>query len=251
MAEDIKYKLKYDDLKRRFRDIEEENDMLQHKLSRAKKNIKRFQIEKVILLERLNKSSYAVNDDNNNNNASYDSMDSEQEITPNDYEMHIRVDRMVTNKAPRKKRDPNAPKGPGNVFFLFCRLERDKIKDEYPDENIGDVTRLLGVKWKGLSKEGKQVYYDIFKKEMKEYEIAMKSYKTQDHMDKPIERVYESTPSASTVISLSLPNIHVNNQSHPNKQREDGHYHTEDEHDQNHPIKYHSYTMKNSISQFS
>lgn len=60
-------------------------------------------------------------------------------------------------KPPKKKKDPNAPKGPGNVFFLFCRLQRDKIKVENPEENIGDVTKLLGLKWKALPKEEKQV----------------------------------------------------------------------------------------------
>jgi hypothetical protein len=60
-------------------------------------------------------------------------------------------------KPQRRKKDPNAPKGPGNVFFLYCRFERDKIKDQYPNENLGDVTKLLGQKWKSLSKEDKQV----------------------------------------------------------------------------------------------
>jgi hypothetical protein len=40
---------------------------------------------------------------------------------------------------------------------LYCRLQRDKIKDENPEENIGDVTKLLGLKWKALPKEEKQV----------------------------------------------------------------------------------------------
>ncbi|EIE91910.1 hypothetical protein RO3G_16621 [Rhizopus delemar RA 99-880] len=78
--------------------------------------------------------------------------------------------------ANKKKRDPNAPKGPGNVFFLYCRMERDNIKDEVPNESLGEVTRLLGQKWKALTKEEKQKYYDIYKKEMEEYESAMKSY---------------------------------------------------------------------------
>jgi hypothetical protein len=60
------------------------------------------------------------------------------------------------DKPQRRKKDPNAPKGPGNVFFLYCRLERDKIKDQYPNENLGDVTKLLGQKWKSLSKDEKQ-----------------------------------------------------------------------------------------------
>jgi hypothetical protein len=57
----------------------------------------------------------------------------------------------------RKRKDPNAPKGPGNVFFLYCRMERDKIKDECQTENLGEVTRILGQKWKSLTKEEKQV----------------------------------------------------------------------------------------------
>jgi hypothetical protein len=64
---------------------------------------------------------------------------------------------LIVNKPQRKKKDPNAPKGPGNVFFLYCRLERDKIKDEHPTENLGEVTRLLGQKWKSLTKEEKSV----------------------------------------------------------------------------------------------
>lgn len=43
------------------------------------------------------------------------------------------------------------------MFFVFCRQERDKIKEENPEESIGDVTRLLGLKWKGLTKEEKMV----------------------------------------------------------------------------------------------
>jgi hypothetical protein len=68
---------------------------------------------------------------------------------------------VINNKAvkpPKKKKDPNAPKGPGNVFFLFCRLQRDKIKDEHPEErSLGEVTKLLSAKWKGLDKEEKKV----------------------------------------------------------------------------------------------
>ncbi|RUS13816.1 hypothetical protein BC937DRAFT_94720, partial [Endogone sp. FLAS-F59071] len=78
--------------------------------------------------------------------------------------------------APRRKKDPNAPKRPGNVFFLYCRLEREKIKDEHPGENLGDLTKLLGQKWKSLSKDEKQKYYDAYKKEQEDWQNAMKTY---------------------------------------------------------------------------
>lgn len=62
---------------------------------------------------------------------------------------------------PKKKKDPNAPKGPGNVFFLYCRFERDKIKDQYPNESLGDITKILAQKWKDLPKDEKQVSAEI------------------------------------------------------------------------------------------
>jgi non-histone protein 10 len=71
---------------------------------------------------------------------------------------------VINNKAvkpPKKKKDPNAPKGPGNVFFLFCRLQRDKIKDEHPEErSLGEVTKLLSAKWKELDKDEKKVTHN-------------------------------------------------------------------------------------------
>ncbi|KAG0240577.1 hypothetical protein BGW41_006838 [Actinomortierella wolfii] len=52
-ADDIKYKRKYRDLKKRIREIEEENDQLNLKLTRARKNIRRLRVERSFLFEKL------------------------------------------------------------------------------------------------------------------------------------------------------------------------------------------------------
>lgn len=57
----------------------------------------------------------------------------------------------------KPKRDPNAPRGPGNVFFIYCRMERDKVKDECQTDNLGEITRILGQRWKNLSADEKKV----------------------------------------------------------------------------------------------
>ncbi|KAI8640392.1 high mobility group box domain-containing protein [Parasitella parasitica] len=157
MAEEIKQRHKIDELKKRFRQVEGENDLLQEKLHRAQKSIKRLRLERSILLERIDKA-------NRHHHKNYKQTEKNNTVT-------------AVIKPPKKKKDPNAPKGPGNVFFLFCRQERDKVKEEFPEESIGDVTKLLGHKWKGLTKEEKLVYHDMFKREMDEYEEAMKTYK--------------------------------------------------------------------------
>ncbi|KAF9290055.1 hypothetical protein BGZ68_008013 [Mortierella alpina] len=55
-AEDIKYRRKYKDLKKRIRDIEDDNDVLNIKLSRARKNIHRLRVER-----RLDQSEHGAN----------------------------------------------------------------------------------------------------------------------------------------------------------------------------------------------
>ncbi|KAI9353989.1 hypothetical protein BD770DRAFT_138502 [Pilaira anomala] len=173
MTEEIKNRIKLDELKKRFRSAEEENDLLQEKLLRAQKSIKRLRLERSLLLDRIDNSPFGVLDDSDTgSDLLLHNELIEKHNTKNSYPTHNNNNNNTTViKPPKKKKDPNAPKGPGNVFFLFCRLQRDKIKDENPEENIGDVTKLLGLKWKGLPKEEKQVYYDTFKKEMEDQSL--------------------------------------------------------------------------------
>ncbi|KAH8830333.1 hypothetical protein DL96DRAFT_1592480 [Flagelloscypha sp. PMI_526] len=52
-AEDLKYQTKYKDLKRKVKDIENDNDKLHFKILQAKRNIQRMKLERAILYERL------------------------------------------------------------------------------------------------------------------------------------------------------------------------------------------------------
>ncbi|KAF1806601.1 hypothetical protein V8B55DRAFT_1592543 [Mucor lusitanicus] len=206
MAEEIKQKLKMDELRKRFREVEGENDLLQEKLNRAHKSIKRLRLERSILLERIDKGFENGSDSDTN----YDSL-SHNDLAINkistQHHNHKQSKQAEKNsstttttiiKPPKKKKDPNAPKGPGNVFFIFCRHERDKIKEENPEESIGDVTRLLGLKWKGLTREEKRVYYDMFKQEMDEYEEAMKVYKNNGGAASVLPLEEDDTPQSQS-----------------------------------------------------
>ncbi|KAI8327920.1 high mobility group box domain-containing protein, partial [Chlamydoabsidia padenii] len=161
MTLDDDHKEKYSKLKKRIRDIERENDFLHVRIHKARKSVRRLRLERTFLLDRIEKISQ------------HDSMDESDEEGHSDQEHAV----LPVKQQNKKKKDPNAPKGPGNVFFLFCRLQRDKIKDEHPEErSLGEVTKLLSAKWKGLDKEEKKVYQDMYQKELEEYEVAMKSY---------------------------------------------------------------------------
>lgn len=188
-VEDPAIKRKYKELKKRIRDIEDDNDTLNVRLTKAKKHINRLRLERSVLLERLERSTDYIDDGSDSNSDISDAggghslladiksrHEPKSASTLNASHDHGPRQKGADSKPARKKKDPNAPKGPGNVFFLYSRMERDKIKDEYPGENQGDLTRILGQKWKNLTKDEKQKYYDIYKKEQEEYEEAMKSY---------------------------------------------------------------------------
>ncbi|KAI8365276.1 uncharacterized protein BYT42DRAFT_589421 [Radiomyces spectabilis] len=206
MIEDVKYRNKYRELKKRIRDIEEENDLLHIRLYKARKNISQLKLERTFLLDRMEKVHGASlpNSDHSDMGSdieTHDGIDLKYHSTKHGDHHRGRIDKMLAGKPPRRKKDPNAPKGPGNVFFLYCRLERDKIKDQYPQENLGEVTKLLGQKWKSLSKEEKQKYYDMYKKEMEEYEEAMKSYTGANGL--PLTDAVNGTEETAEAMTLS------------------------------------------------
>ncbi|KAF9354370.1 hypothetical protein BGX26_007793 [Mortierella sp. AD094] len=77
-ADDIKYKRKYKDLKKRIRDIEEDNDILNIKLSRARKNIHRLRVERSFLFDRLDHSENATHPSTSSSSTSDSDTDDER-----------------------------------------------------------------------------------------------------------------------------------------------------------------------------
>ncbi|SAM00728.1 hypothetical protein [Absidia glauca] len=187
---------KYDQLKKRVLEIEQDNSDIHTKLVRAKKHVKRLRMERLILLEQLDEYYTSHKDQMETSESDDSDASGVGSMAPDARKQHkIKRARHNDKTAPtasgnakhtatksqeptlaRKKKDPNAPKGPGNVFFLYCRMERGNFKDELPTENLGEVTRLLGQKWKAMTDDEKKKYYDIYDKEQEEYQKAMKSY---------------------------------------------------------------------------
>ncbi|ORY99099.1 hypothetical protein BCR43DRAFT_488727 [Syncephalastrum racemosum] len=238
MTEDNKFRSKYKDLKRRIRDIEEENDTLHIRIHKARKSINRLRLERTFLLERMGKMQGTSH--RSNGHLDSDHSDVGSDILSHD-ESEMSLHRYRGNgtsnkqrrieKTPRKKKDPNAPKGPGNVFFLFCRLERDKIKDEFPQENLGDVTKLLGQKWKALTKEGKQKYYDMYRKEVEEWEEAMKSYNAGGNPPSSVQADAAAHAAAEGDLSALSSPLHASLMASPEHPHPDYEHEHEHEHE--------------------
>ncbi|KAJ2766814.1 non-histone protein, partial [Coemansia nantahalensis] len=106
--------------------------------------------------------------------------DSSNASTPRQTPMAANGDPPASASAARRLRvekDPNAPKRPANAFVLYCQVERPNIKSAGTELTSSELTKAMGVTWKGLSKDEKQKYYDLYEREMSRYHQEMVTYK--------------------------------------------------------------------------
>ena len=90
----------------------------------------------------------------------------------------------VSNSKPAKEgkkgkapKDPNAPKRPSTSYLYFSMEEGPKVRADNPGMKMGDVSKLVGEKWKALQPEDKVKYEDMSSKDKERYESEMKNYK--------------------------------------------------------------------------
>jgi len=50
---------------------------------------------------------------------------------------------------------------PLNSFFVFCKLNRDKVRVINPNRPNADISAILGEQWRTMSFEEKRKYKDI------------------------------------------------------------------------------------------
>ncbi|KAI8902487.1 high mobility group box domain-containing protein, partial [Globomyces pollinis-pini] len=83
--------------------------------------------------------------------------------------------------------DPNAPKRPANAFILYCELQRECIKEERrlihnkeegseADTALANLTKALGFRWRSLKDEDRQVYQEMFRDQVKQYDTDIAEY---------------------------------------------------------------------------
>eukprot|EP00594_Rhizosolenia_setigera_P008762 CAMPEP_0178969778 /NCGR_PEP_ID=MMETSP0789-20121207/19082_1 /TAXON_ID=3005 /ORGANISM="Rhizosolenia setigera, Strain CCMP 1694" /LENGTH=200 /DNA_ID=CAMNT_0020656023 /DNA_START=29 /DNA_END=628 /DNA_ORIENTATION=+ len=79
-------------------------------------------------------------------------------------------------RKPRKKKDPNAPKRPSSTFTLFVKENRAKIREQNPDLSFGDISKLVGQKFKELEGEAKERYIKLANEDKQRYKREMENY---------------------------------------------------------------------------
>lgn len=155
---EVKYKRKYKAMKLQLREAELEADGLARKLAKYDKTLRELQFERSFLLDKLHEIQ----------NGSVPETD---ETTESEEEVAVGKSTKI-----KQEKDPNAPKRPANAFFMFCQLERGKLKETNQEASLSELTKILGVRWNDMSKEEKQIYYDMYETDKLRYEKEMSSY---------------------------------------------------------------------------
>ena len=50
---------------------------------------------------------------------------------------------------------------PPNSFFIFCKLNRDKVRDANPNRPNADISAILGEQWRNMTQAQKQKYQEL------------------------------------------------------------------------------------------
>ncbi|KAL1922137.1 uncharacterized protein VTP21DRAFT_10779 [Calcarisporiella thermophila] len=175
--DEAKYLRKYKELKKRVREMEEDNERLTVKLARAKKLIQRIKLERSFLFDRLEQAAPPDPDAGAVSDSSLFSSDSDHDISFNQ-EPGMTT---PTSGRGRWKRDPKAPKRPANAFFMYCQLQRQHLRDQHQDMPLSDFTKMLGQQWKALPPEEKNKYYEMYSKDKERYQKEMSTYTENKH----------------------------------------------------------------------
>lgn len=82
-------------------------------------------------------------------------------------------------KAPKAKKDPNAPKKPSGAYIFFCNDKRGEVKKANPEYGVAQIGKELGAMWKDVTEKDKQKYFDQASKDKERYTKEAAAYKSK------------------------------------------------------------------------
>jgi len=112
-----------------------------------------------------------------------------------------KMEEIAKTKEKKEKKDPDAPKAAVNSFILFCRDNREDIKNENPEMKATEITKKLGEMWKDLDDEDKKEYQEKANEDKKRYAKEIEDYEPKEGFKNP--KKSPKKESASPKRSLS------------------------------------------------
>jgi len=88
------------------------------------------------------------------------------------------------------------PKRPQTAYFLFVADKRASVAEELSTEKQGELATSLALLWRSLEKADKEVYEAKAAQLKEEYDAAMRQYRTNGRVIKPVNTA--ASPAASS-----------------------------------------------------
>ena len=77
----------------------------------------------------------------------------------------------------KKKKDPNAPKRASSAYLFFSNDVRPEVRREHPDLSMGELSKIIGARWRGMGAEDKEQYEDKANEDKERYPREMEEYR--------------------------------------------------------------------------
>ncbi|CAK6969321.1 uncharacterized protein LOC121902480 isoform X3 [Scomber scombrus] len=127
------------------------------------------------------------------------------------YELPTHLAPLILNGTIQHQREERCYiKKPANAFMLFRNEQRHNIVQEYNITNSAMVNKILGEKWKSLSKEEQAKYYDEAERERMLHSLQHPQWSAKDNYGKNKKRKrasFESTEAEQATDSRQKPRM--------------------------------------------
>ena len=77
------------------------------------------------------------------------------------------------------------PKKPLTGYFCFMNANRQQVKDNNPDDKVGDIAKKLGTMWKSMGEEEKKPYLEMSVKDKERYLKEMEKFNKEKVVNTP------------------------------------------------------------------
>lgn len=85
--------------------------------------------------------------------------------------------RRASKKRKKSPEEGGPPKKGLGAYFIFQGAMRAQVKEDNPELKLGEISKVLGEKWRGLDPDEKKVYVEKAAEDKKRYEREMEEWK--------------------------------------------------------------------------
>ena len=105
------------------------------------------------------------------------------EPVPKGYRADKKVKKERQPKKTVEKDGDQKPKKALTAYFCFMNANRQQVKDENPDDKVGDIAKKLGAMWKSLGEEEKKPYQEMAAKDKERHQKEMDEFQKTNNKD--------------------------------------------------------------------